>query len=234
MPRGALIDGIERGPFLKRLWYLHGRLVLAAVVGGAVFASSLTLPMRTPTRILVSWDTAIAGYLFLALQMMRRASVARIRQRAGIYDEGAFIVLTATTVAALASLIAVFAELGHASSPHHPYGWLDAVLGIGTIILSWAFMHTTFALRYAHQFYGEGRDNQTGGLIFPGDGDPDYRDFIYYSLVIAMTAQVSDVQVESAAIRRLTTLHGIVSFFFNIAVLALAINVISNLLQAGG
>lgn len=233
MARGALIDGIERGPFLRRLWYLHGRLLLAVVLGGAVFVCSLTLPMRTPSRILVSWDIAIAGYLILTLQMMRKASVARIRQRASVYDEGSLIVLAVTTSAALASLIAVFAELGHARGPQHPYGISDAILGLGTIVLSWAFMHTIFALRYAHEYYGEGRDDRIGGLMFPGDEDPDYWDFIYYSLVIAMTAQVSDVQVESSAIRQQTTLHSIVSFFFNIAVLALAINVISNLLQAG-
>ena len=87
------------------------------------------------------------------------------------------------------------------------------------------------ALHYAHEFYGEGRDRKIGGLTFPGDDDPDYWDFLYYSLVIAMTAQVSDVQISSRTIRWSTTFHAIVSFFFNVAILALGVNIASNLLQ---
>lgn len=100
-----------------------------------------------------------------------------------------------------------------------------------TIILSWSFMHTIFAVHYAHEYYGEGRDREIGGLTFPGDDDPDYWDFLYYSLVIAMTAQVSDVQITSKIIRRQTTVHAIVAFFFNVAILALTVNITSNLLQ---
>ena len=88
-------------------------------------------------------------------------------------------------------------------------------------------MHSIFALHYAHEFYGEGRDDQMGGLIFPGKDEPDYWDFLYYSLVVAMTGQVSDVQITSKIIRRLTTLHGAVSFFFNATVLALTVNIVS-------
>jgi uncharacterized membrane protein len=90
-------------------------------------------------------------------------------------------------------------------------------------------MHLIFALHYAHEFYGGGLDDQIGGLIFPGDEDPDYWDFVYYSFVVAMTAQVSDVQITSKAIRRLTTAHGAVSFFFNVTVLALTVNIVSGL-----
>jgi uncharacterized membrane protein len=46
-----------------------------------------------------------------------------------------------------------------------------------------------------------------------------------------MTAQVSDVQIASKTIRRLTTVHGVTSFFFNVAVLALTVNIVSSLMQ---
>jgi uncharacterized membrane protein len=106
-----------------------------------------------------------------------------------------------------------------------------ALAGHGIQPNSWTFMHTMFALHYAHEFYGEGADDQTGGLVFPGNEDPDYWDFLYYSLVVAMTAQVSDVQITSKTIRRLTTLHGAISFFFNATVLALAVNIVSSLMR---
>jgi uncharacterized membrane protein len=128
------------------------------------------------------------------------------------------------TVSALASLAAVMAELGHAP------GASRVALGLFTILLSWGFMHAVFALHYAHEFYGEGGDGKIGGLIFPGDDDPDYWDFVYYALVVAMTAQVSDVQITSKTIRRLTAAHGAVSFFFNVTVLALTVNIVSTLM----
>ena len=74
-------------------------------------------------------------------------------------------------------------------------------------------------------------DKHAGGLLFPGKEEPDYWDFLYYSLVVAMTAQVSDVQITSKAIRRLTTVHGVASFFFNVTVLALTVNIVASLMQ---
>jgi len=153
---------------------------------------------------------------------MARAPIERIRQRACVEDEGAIALLVLTTASALASLAAVVSELGHAPSAYR------VSLGAATILLSWAFMHVMFALQ--HEFYGEGNDDRTGGLVFPGNEEPDYWDFLYYSLVVAMTAQVSDVQITSKTMRRLTTVHGVVSFFFNVIVLALTVNIVSSLM----
>ena len=207
---------------LKILWQLHFRLFISIAVGAAIALALLGLPWRIATRLLVGWDAAVALYLVLTYRVMADASVARIRERAAIVDEGATALLILTPAAALASLVAVVIELGHAPS------LTQITLAISTIVLSWAFMHSIFALHYAHEFYGEGRDDSIGGLIFPGKDDPDYWDFLYYSLVVAMTAQVSDVQITSKTIRRLTTLHGAISFFFNATVLALTVNIVSS------
>jgi uncharacterized membrane protein len=209
---------------LARFWHLHIRLIIAAAFGVAVTMLLLALPWRMPTRILVGWDAGVLLYLVLIYRFAANASVERIRYRAAVTDEGDAALLLLTPAAAIASLAAVIAELGHSPDP------LRITLGIGTVLLSWFFMHAIFALHYAHEFYGEGRDHRIGGLIFPGDEDPDYWDFLYYSLVVAMTAQVSDVQITSKTIRRLTTAHGVVSFFFNVAVLALGINIVSSLM----
>jgi uncharacterized membrane protein len=96
--------------------------------------------------------------------------------------------------------------------------------------VSWAFVHTIFALHYAHEYYGERGDNAIGGLTFPGRQAPDYWDFLYFSLVIAMTSQVSDVVITSKVIRRIVTVHGALAFFFNVAVFALTVNIVSNLI----
>jgi uncharacterized membrane protein len=174
---------------LKQLWHLHFRLLLSIALGTAIALILLALPWRMATRVLVGWDAGVTLYLVLTYRVMAGASVARIRQRAAIVDEGAAALLILTPAAALASLVAVVIELGHAP------GLSQIALAISTIVLSWAFMHSIFALHYAHEFYGEGRDDQMGGLIFPGKDEPDYWDFLYYSLVVAMTAQVSDVKL---------------------------------------
>jgi uncharacterized membrane protein len=209
----------------RQLWNLHRRLFLCAALGIAITLALLASPWRASTRILIGWDTGVALYLVLICRIMARASIASIRQRAAMDDEGALALLVLTTAAALASLAAVVAELG--SSPDAS----QVFLAIGTILLSWWFMHIIFTLHYAHEFYGEGDDARTGGMCFPGNEDPDYWDFLYYSLVVAMTAQVSDVQITSKTIRRLTAAHGVVSFFFNVIVLALTVNIVSSLMQ---
>jgi uncharacterized membrane protein len=219
----------QQGPaelkWLARFWHLHFRLVLSAAFGTAVTLTLLALPWGTATRLLVGWDSGVVLYLALIYWYMAHASIARLRQRAAIEDEGAIALLVLTTTAALASLAAVVAEIGQAPSPYH------VMLGMGTILLSWTFMHSIFALHYAREFFGKGYDERTGGLVFPGKEDPDYWDFLYYSLVVAMTAQVSDVQITSKTIRRLTTVHGVASFFFNVTVLALTVNIVSSLMQ---
>jgi len=159
--------------------------------------------------------------------------ISKIRRRAAIYDEGARVILLLTTAAAIASLAAVFGELAHTPNTNGSSIGLDAALGTSTVLLSWLFMHAIFALHYAHEYYGEGFDNRIGGLTFPGDEGPDHWDFLYYSFVIAMTAQVSDVQITSKLVRWMTTIHAVASFVFNVAVLALAVNIASNLLQQG-
>ena len=208
---------------LRRFWHLHSRLLLSAAFGVVVTLVLRPLPWRMSTRILVGWDAGVALYLVLIYQITAHASIARIRQRCGINDEGAVALLALTTAAALASLGAVVAKLSHAPNTY------QIALGIGTILLSWTFMHAIFALHYGYEFYADRA--QAGGLVFPGNADPDYWDFLYYLLVVAMTAQVSDVQITSKAIRRLTTLHGVISFFFNVTVLALTVNIVSSLMQ---
>jgi uncharacterized membrane protein len=213
----------EATPF-TRFWRLHIRLVISASFGLAITLMLLATPWRIPTRILAGWDSGVVLYLALIFWIMARSPVHRIRQRACVEDEGAIALLLLTTASALASLAAVISELGHAPSAY------QVALGGVTILLSWAFMHVIFALHYAHEFYGEGSDDRIGGLDFPRDEEPNYWDFLYYSLVVAMTAQVSDVQVTSKAMRRLTTVHGVVSFFFNVIVLALTVNIVSTLM----
>jgi uncharacterized membrane protein len=215
-------DRLSRPPLLVRVVRTRPRLFSSAVVGIAV---SLILAVITDwlpaTRWLVGWDVGVALYLVLAFEMMASSDIQRIRRRAGAQDEGQLVILGLTVAAALASLVAILAELGTSAGGTRPPGHL-AVATL-TILLSWAFIHTIFALHYAHEFYD---DNDAGGMAFPGgETDPDYWDFVYFSFVIGMTSQVSDVGITSKEIRRTATAHGIISFLFNAALLALTVNI---------
>jgi uncharacterized membrane protein len=188
------------------------------------------LALQWGARILAGWDLGVAVYLVLTLSMMWRADVAHIRRRASEQDEGAAFILLLSIVATFASLVAVVIALGGAKQGTQGNTALHVALAFTTILLSWAFVHTIFSFHYAHEYYGERRDGKIGGLHFPDDREPDYRDFLYFSLVIGMTSQVSDVAISSKVIRRVASLHGVLSFFFNLVVLALTVNMVANLI----
>jgi uncharacterized membrane protein len=199
------------------------RLFLSAAIGVVTTGALAVLTRWKPAAcFLVGWDIGVALYLVLAFSTMARSDVALIRRRAAAEDEGRFAILVLTVAAALASLAAIFAELGSTGRTGEARQLIQVILTILTIALSWAFVHTIFALHYAHEFYDE---TDGGGLAFPGGApEPDYWDFVYFSLVIGMTSQVSDVGVTSQQIRRTVAAHGVVSFVFNTALLALTIN----------
>ena len=212
-----------------RIIKLHAKLAIAILVGIAVAIAVAPLSLHWGARILAGWNVGVATYLVLTLSMMWRADVARIRRRAAEQDEGAAFILLLSIVATFASLVAVVFALGNANQGTGNAA-LHVVLAFTTILLSWIFVHTIFSFHYAHEYYGERGDGKIGGLRFPDDREPDYRDFLYFSLVIGMTSQVSDVAITSKVIRRVAAVHGVLSFFFNLVVLALMVNMVANLI----
>ncbi|WP_128928497.1 DUF1345 domain-containing protein [Bradyrhizobium guangxiense] len=209
-----------------RLIYARPRTFIALAAGVLV---SLLLPgsFRLVTRLLFGWDALIAVYLVLVYAMMLCNDHQHIRRAAAMQDDGRFVILLVTATGAFAGIAAIVSELG---TPHR--GVLELTIAITTIALSWAAVHTTFALHYAHDYY---RSAKPGGLQFPsGDKEDhaDYWDFVYFSFVIGMTAQVSDVGITDKTIRRTATAHGIVSFIYNTALLALTVNIAASAISA--
>lgn len=196
-----------------------------SVALGILVALAVPGSHRLITRLLAGWDAFAALYLVLAYVMMLRCGVAHIKRSAIVQDDGRFLILLLTALGAFASLAAIVSELG--ASKDNPTALAIAVV---TIALSWSAVHTAFALHYAHEFY---RGKTPGGLQFPsGDehADADYWDFVYFSFVIGMTAQVSDVGITDKIIRRTATVHGIISFVFNTALLALMVNIAASVI----
>ena len=225
--RASLRAGLSR-----RTQYLrqHQRLVLSVLLGVLTY---LVLPtsIGDGTRWLVAFDLAAVAFLGAVWIMMARATTADMRRRAQLEDERRYVLLALSAVAAVAILLAITSQLQEIRDQTSTATALRVTLAAATILLAWLFMNTIFALHYAHCFYDDfGAGADAGGLDFPGRAEPDYWDFLYFSFVLGMTFQVSDVQIESHRLRRLALAHGVLAFFFNVVVLALTINIIAGLL----
>jgi uncharacterized membrane protein len=204
------------------------RLMLSALAG-AVLLAVLPPSMRMATRLLLAWDLAAATYVGFALLMMLRSTVDTCRARAALYDQSDWVIMTVIIASAAASFAAIFAELAAIKSGHAPAPLGLLLTGI-TVLLSWTFTNVLFTLHYANVYYRPHRHGPPGGLDFPGERAPDYRDFLYYAFVIGCAAQTGDVNTTSAEMRLITLVHGVVAFAFNTAILALTINVGAGLL----
>lgn len=218
----------RRPPRVIRIVRARPRLFIAAAVGALVTAALAWRSGFKLASFLVGWDVCVGLYLILAFEAMAGANAHQIRERAAEEDEGQFAVLAGTVAAALVSLAGIVFELAAAGGAASNAYWGKIAAGLA-IFLSWAFIHTIFALHYAHEFYDR---EGGGGMAFPGgEEEPDYWDFVYFSFVIGMTSQVSDVGVTTKTVRRTVAAHGVVAFMFNTALLALSVGLAGNALQ---
>jgi uncharacterized membrane protein len=209
-----------------RLIYARPRTFISLGVGILV---CLLVPgsHRLVTRLLFGWDALIAVYLVLVYAMMLCNDHQHIRRSAAMQDDGRFVILLVTAFGAFASVAAIVSDLGAAKR-----GVEALALATLTVTLSWVLIHTTFALHYAHDYY---RRAKPAGLQFPSGEDKqpaDYWDFVYFSFVIGMTAQVSDVGITDKIIRRTATVHGITSFIYNTALVALMVNIAASAISS--
>ena len=200
------------------------RFFTAALAGVLVWFLSPT-GWRPSTRLLVAWDSATGLYLTMAFVMMAGSSIDRIRHRAAQQDEGQVVILGLTVITALISLAGIMMEMAAAKSLKGNGEWQHVALAVWTVLVSWTFLHTMFAIHYAHEYYVRSKDGPIRGLDFPADDLPDYWDFVYYSFVIGTACATADVNLTSKKMRRITTLHCVVAFFFNTTILALTVNI---------
>jgi uncharacterized membrane protein len=220
--------------FLLRQIKAHARLLVAAVAGVIIW---IALPSEAGeiTRMLIGWNAAIWLFLLLALQMMYGATPQDIKRRAGIEEEGRGMMLGLIVAACIATFIAIGSELSQAQYATGAKRAFHVTLALTTIFGSWLFMNFAFATHYAHEFHTaqENTRRKTKPLDFPGEGEPDYWDFLYFAMVIGTTFQTSDVQINSRALRRNVLVHGLIAFLYNTAVIALTVNIASQFFGGG-
>lgn len=223
----------RRRPLLWRVLRARSRLFLCAFAGVAV--GLLPLPWRDVTRALLGWNAFALLYLLVSAEQMARSTMATMRERAQLQDEGRLVILVFTIATGCATLGAIVAELGPVKDVHGASKTVHVGLAVLTVVSSWLFIHLAFALHYAHEFYLEracAPDRPAelrGGLMFPGTEQPGYIDFLYFAYVIGVACQTADVSTSSTTMRAVALAQGVVAFFFNTAILALMVNIAAGL-----
>jgi uncharacterized membrane protein len=209
------------------------RFAIALVAALALFAG-LRGEVQFSSNIIATWDLFAFVALVLVWITILTTPQHRLRERARAQDIGRTAIFVFVVLAACAALFAVGFLISFHKDTMRGHFTAHLILALSSVILSWSLAHTVFGLRYAHAFYGDsdepGQDRHAGGLLFPGDRPPDYFDFVYFSFVVGMTCQVSDVQITSRRMRRLTLTHSVLAFGFNTIILALLINTVSGLI----
>jgi uncharacterized membrane protein len=218
------------GP-VRRAVAARPRTVVGVLCG---IAAMLLLPgdMTRLTRFILSWDIGCLVFLGLAAHLFSTATRDRMARAAALDQEGEWTIFWLTILGAVAAFSAIVGEFSASKDASPAVRDLLVALVAATLVLSWLTTHTLFTLRYAHEYYDTGPEGAevAGGLEFPGNELPDYWDFFYFSAVLGMTFQVSDVTIHARTLRRLATAHGLISFLFNTVILAVAVNIGASML----
>jgi uncharacterized membrane protein len=217
-------------PWIVGLTAPH-RLSLTLLIGLVSFAA--TQPWLTlHTRLLIGWNAGTLTYLVLCWLVVARADAHMTRVRAQLYDQTGYIIFLLVVVASTVSIVAIGFLVGDAKQLPFAERAAHLTLSILALLLSWLLIQTLFGFHYARCYYWREHPSKDHirGLRFPGEDEPDYLDFAYYSFVVGMTSQVSDVAVVARHMRRITLIHGVLSFVFNIAILAMSINIIGGMI----
>ncbi len=215
---------------LNRIIRHRARLTLAIGVGvGIAFALPSIWPLTT--RALVAWNVGVWLYLLLIIWLMVNAHHSEVRRIAQQEHPSRLAELTIMSLAAFASLAVIILELTtlHDLTPHQRLIHY-AFTGV-TVFGSWCVIGVLFTLHYAHLFY-IAPEGQPALVFSDKEPNPDYWDFLYLSLTIAVAAQTSDILIMTRSARKTVMAQSILSFVFNVSIVGLSINIIAGLLNA--
>jgi uncharacterized membrane protein len=204
------------------------RMVVGLVIG---VMAALLLPggLRPMVRVLCAWDVAVWAYLTFLWFHMATTKQAQVRDFAVREDENAGVVLFMVCLATVASIAAIVLELATIKSFKGSTGALHYAITGATLMGAWFLIPTIFTLHYARLYYGG--DQKETPLLFPDHGlKPDYWDFLYFAFTIAVASQTADIALRSRSMRRAVLAQSVLSFYFNVAVLGLCVNIAAGLL----
>ncbi|HKT85889.1 MAG TPA: DUF1345 domain-containing protein [Novosphingobium sp.] len=201
----------------------HPRYVLFLAV---LVAVGLVLPLVLPTAqaLVAAFDVAVLAFVLSCIPLWCRGDAEAIRRQAQRNDAGQILLLLLTGLISTVVLV----TLSLLVSDKQDLGLGGVVLLVCTLAASWTFTNLILALHYARLYYSPDDRGDHEGLDFPGDATPDFSDFVNFAFVIGMTCQTADIAITRAAMRRVSTFHGLFAFAFNLGILALTVNVLAS------
>ena len=207
------------------------KLLVSFAVATIISVCLMPVRMERMTRVMIGWDCFSVCMIIISGVIFSTMRPRQIRVLAKQEDAGRIVVFFIVLVAILGSLMGVLLLLQNKGNWLLGKG-LETMVYLTGVTCSWVLLHIMFAYRYALLYYGDhplDPDVHTVGLQIPNELWPDYLDFCYFSFVIGMTFQVSDIEISSRHIRRVALVHGMLSFLFNTVIVALTINVVVDL-----
>lgn len=206
--------------------YLAPERFLAFIVALAIATWLAARQFPRSQAVMIGFDIATLVFLVSIAPLLRHHSAEQMRKIARDNDANRIVLLVVSGAVIGVILVAVGSEVTRRG---HLTGW-ETALVIATLVLAWLFSNTVYALHYAHIFYREDRVSRRdqGGIDFPGKGDPDYADFLYFAFTLGMTFQTSDSGITTRHVRQVAIFHCFLAFVFNIGVLAFTINVLGS------
>ncbi len=215
-----------------KILYKHPVLRFSGAMIISFIPLLLSLPyvMLPQTRIMICWDAFVLCYLILSWMTFRYEDTTGIKHTAKNLDSSHNFIFAVLFIATIFSVYIVLSLVKSEEVLKKDKGIVETISFLG-IFFSWMLLHTNYSFHYAHLYYGMGKKitDSKPGLYFPGDKDPDYMDFAYFSFVIGMTFQVSDVIINSQQIRKIVLIHSLLSFIFNVVIIALCVNAVVNI-----
>lgn len=217
-------------------WFdrLPARLKLLFSIGIGIVISLILVftGLQILSCIMIGWDGFCLCLILITWLTFFYTESSDLSQQAKNQDESRHTTFLIVLFSVLASIVGIIFILNN-KDENLVHKQMNTIISMSGVALSWFLLHTTFTLRYAHLYYVQTLSAETdkkGGIDFPGGNKkPDYFDFAYFSFVIGMTFQVSDVQVTSPKIRRVVLLHGLIAFVFNTIIVALTISILAGL-----
>jgi uncharacterized membrane protein len=227
---------MKENKLLHRFHKLHSLVKFFIALAAAAIVLFLVRDKSGPVQVMSAWVCFSLVMLAISWTIMLTAHPREIMAIAKNQDLSRTLLFLIILVASFVSLVTIVLMLRELPHPGEKGYYFSVFLSIASVACSWFLIHTIFTSHYAHLFYTCKTDEEIdkehrGGLEFPDEKAPDYRDFAYFSFVIGMTFQVSDVVVTSGIIRRRVLLHGLISFLFNTIIIAVSINIIAGLIH---
>lgn len=207
------------------------KIIICLILAAAVYAISYLFKLETSNRLILVWDMFCISMILFSWILFTTTNSDDLCIVVEKQDDGLKIIFTIVLVAISFSVFGTLALLVEKNESTVNKFW-HTIISLSPVLLSWVLLHTMFAIRYAHLYHDHnllGTGSNVGGIEFPSKEDPDYLDFAYFSFIIGMTFQVSDVTVSSRTIRRFVLMHSLISFAFNTIIVALTINTLAGL-----